>query len=121
VHDKQVLADIASVMLGLKAPPNPHPVPYLHRRWPAFMGPGHYFGLITGPDESHGGAIPNERPYVRAIQLRLVKLGYLHGPILGHFGKGTADAVARWQRKECPGTTRFGEVWPDDFRRLFTF
>jgi hypothetical protein len=119
VNDKAVWADIAAVLLGEKAT-NPHPAaPYLHRRWPAFMGPNDYFGLITGPDESHGGAVPMERPFVRAIQMRLVHLGYLRNPIPGNFGAGTYKAVARWQHAKRPGTTRYGEVWRDDWQALF--
>jgi len=92
--------------------------------WP--LPPGHYFGLVTGPDESHGGFFPEEVPYIRWIQRRLIALGYVpgvHDPgsawADGKFETATRDAVARWQHaKWSAQTTRFGEVWEDDWHRL---
>jgi len=94
------------------------------KEWP--LPPGHYFGLITGPDESHGGFNPGEGPYVKWIQRRLIALGFVpgvHDPDSdwadGKFETPTRDAVARWQHaKWAAQTTEFGEVWEDDWHRL---
>jgi hypothetical protein len=110
-------------------PPPPQPHPVLHRPWPSYMQPGNFFGLITGPSVSHGGFFPNERPDVEAIQQRLIQLGFVPGVTNihsgwadGKFEQQTRDAVARWQRaRYAAQTTRYGEVWQDDWARLFTF
>lgn len=86
--------------------------------WP--LAPGNYFGLITGPNESHGGYYASEKSYIRSIQSRINTLGY--GPISvdGVFGPATKAAVAKWQHaKYAAQTTRYGEVWSDDWARLF--
>ncbi|QRN95869.1 hypothetical protein JRI60_43640 [Archangium violaceum] len=84
---------------------------------------GHYYGLISGPNESHGGFYASERPYIKAIQERLQALGFAPktaGWADGIFEQPTKDAVASWQRKLYSRfTTRYGEVWSDDWRRLF--
>src|SRR6185437_15333290 len=97
------------------------------RPWPAYMPAGHYFGLITGPDQSHGGFSPNEVPDVQAIQRKLIQLGFVPGHSNpddgwadGKFEQPTADAVARFQRAKMPGTQFFGQVWPDDWQKLFS-
>jgi len=96
---------------------------YLHRTWPAWMPDGHYFGLVTGPDKSHGGFYERERPYIAAIQRRLAKLGFAEvGDTDGVFGPKTRGAVAKWQHAKYEAkTTNFGQVWRDDWRRLFTY
>jgi peptidoglycan hydrolase-like protein with peptidoglycan-binding domain len=108
--------------------PNPHPAPdntkKLHRMWPSrYMGPNDYFGLISGPDHSRGGANAAERPDIEAIKRRLHALGY-GGMNLesGVFGSGTKAAVTAWQRKHyAKTTTNYGEVWHDDWNHLFTY
>jgi hypothetical protein len=107
---------IADVINGIPLPDGPH----LREVWPAYMPAGHYFGLYTGPAESHGGFYASERPAVTKIQQRLTKLGY---PLVadGRFGPATKAAVAKWQHAKVPGTTRFGEVWRDDWTKLFTY
>jgi hypothetical protein len=89
--------------------------------WP--LPPGHFFGLITGPDQSHGGSNASERPPIKRIQQRLQALGFApKAPSWadGTFGPQTKDAVAKWQHaKWAKQTTRFGEVWSDDWQRLF--
>ena len=103
-------------------PPPPAPKPYLHRAWPSYMPWGHYFGLITGPNESHGGYYLNERADVKAIQQRLNALGFNAGVADGLFEQPTKDGVSRWQRAKYVGTTtRYGEVWADDWAHLFTY
>ena len=84
-----------------------------------------YFGLITGPHESHGGWYAWERPIVKAIQRRLIAKGYVPGIsdvgsswAVGVFEQPTADAVARFQRAEMPGTLFYGQVWWDDYAQL---
>lgn len=92
--------------------------------WP--LPAGHYFGLISGPDESHGGFFPSEIPYVKWIQSRLISLGFVQGVhdpksdwADGRFEPPTRDAVARWQHAEWAAhTSRFGEIWEDDWGRL---
>ena len=42
-------------------------------------------------------------------------------PSKGQVSGATKDAVTLWQHAHLPGTTLFGEVWPDDWRKLFTF
>lgn len=86
---------------------------------------GHYFGLVTGPNESHGGYYVSERPYIKRIQQALIRKGYVPGVsdpnsgwADGVFEQPTADAVARFQRAEMPGTTFFGQVWWDDWAKL---
>jgi hypothetical protein len=101
---------------GSATPPSSH-----GPAWP--LPPGHFFGLISGPNESHGGFFASERPYVKRIQQRLQALGLAPKTPSwadGTFGPQTKDAVARWQHaKWAKQTTRFGEVWSDDWRRLF--
>ncbi len=122
--DAAALAPIAEVIAGASgSQPSPPPKlpPAVRAAWP--LPPGHYFGLITGPNESHGGTNDTERTHVQKIQQRLQALGY--APKVadwadGKFEAPTKDAVAAWQRaKYARSTTRFGEVWSDDWSRLF--
>lgn len=86
--------------------------------WP--LAPGNYFGLITGPSQSHGGYYASEKSYIRAIQQRLTALGY-RAAVDGKFGPATKTAVSAWQHaKWAKYTTRYGEVWSDDWKRLFS-
>ena len=106
---------------GLATPvPAPHPpAPVTHiPTWP--LQPGNYFGLITGPNQSHGGYYASEQPYIKLIQNRLTVLGH-HLVADGKFGPATKTAVAAWQHaKWSKYTTRFGEIWSDDWKRLFS-
>ncbi len=102
--------------------------PTLRRPWPDWVPQGDYFGLITGPARSHGGIDARERKSVRAIQARLVTLKMVPGVddvnsgwCDGRFEKPTAKAVARWQKAHMPQTEFFGQVWPDDWTKLFTY
>lgn len=87
-----------------------------------------YFGLITGPADSHGGWYSWEQPHVRAIQRELIRQGYVpgvHNPRSswadGIYEWPTHEAVARFQRAEkANSTSRYGEVWWDDWSQLFT-
>lgn len=118
------LLPIADVIAGKAAPTPPappHPPAPKAPPWP--LPAGHYFGLITGPPQSHGGYYPSERPFVRAIQQRLQVLGYAPkttGWADGVYGPPTATAVAHWQRARYANlTSRYGEVWRDDWYRLW--
>lgn len=94
----------------------------LRRPWPTYVPTSHYFGLITGPNESHGGYYASERPDVKAIQERLNAIGFSAGSPDGIFGPKTKSAVSAWQSKLYPQfTSRYGEVWTDDWQRLFTY
>lgn len=90
-------------------------------RWP--LPAGHYFGLISGGNKSHGGFYAQEKPLVRKVQLRLQALGFapkVNGWADGIYGQETVNAVTAWQRaKWRKQTTRFGEVWADDWKHLF--
>ncbi|HEX4502180.1 MAG TPA: peptidoglycan-binding domain-containing protein [Scandinavium sp.] len=101
----------------------------LHRAWPSYMGPNDYFGDINGPNESHGGYYANEQPDVKAIQQRLIELGYVPGVSNpssswadGKWEQPTTDACAAWQREEYSATTTlYGQCWSDDWAHLFTY
>lgn len=91
------------------------------------LPPGHYFGLVSGPKESHGGYYGNERPSIKLIQQALIRKGYVPGlsnPDSGWadgvYGPPTFDSVVRFQKAEMPQTTRFGEVWQDDWAKLLS-
>lgn len=102
------------------APPKPSIPPFP-------LPSGEYFGLITGPNESHGGYNSFERVWVKAIQQRLIKKGFVPGVTNinggwadGVFEEATKLAVTRFQRKYMPGTKFYGQVWSDDWRKLFS-
>ena len=111
-------------------PPTPPTTGKLRRPWPTYMaGRSQYFGLITGPPESHGGYYVYEKPDVQAIQQRMIALGFVPGVTNptsgwadGKYEKETVDAVTRWQKAHYASTTsRYGEVWADDWAHLFTY
>ncbi len=93
---------------------------------PAWSLPaGHFYGLISGPEQSHGGYYQAERPVIRAIQQRLIAKGYVPGITRvsdgwadGLFEQPTATAVAAFQHAEMPGTQYWGQVWSDDYAQL---
>lgn len=98
--------------------PTPIPGPAHVPAWP--LKAGNYFGLLTGPAVSHGGFYASERPYISLIQQRINALGYGRIAADGKFGPRTRDAVAKWQHaKWAKQTSRPGEVWSDDWKRLF--
>src|SRR4026207_2376336 len=70
--------------------------PRLHRQWPLYMPSNHYFGLITGPNASHGGYYASERPDVSAIQSRLNALGFSVGTADGIFGARAKSGGSGW-------------------------
>jgi hypothetical protein len=111
--------------------PNPAPpqTAWLRRPWPSYMPKDHYFGLITGPNESHGGYYAVEKIEVRLIQQRLIIMGFVPGVTDpnsswadGLFEQPTKDAVTRWQQRDWASTTdRYGEVWYEDWYHMMTF
>lgn len=95
--------------------------------WP--LPAGHYFGPIWGPNESHGGYHQSEKGHIREIQLRLCARGFArrnngnavtdpNGWSDGTYGQATVDAMKRAQASW--GYHQTGNVWPDDWRRLFS-
>lgn len=101
--------------------PSPTPPAGGGRPWPTYMPFDEWFGDIHGPNASHGGYYPNERPDVAAIQQRLAALGYSEvGPADGIAGPKFVAAVTRWQSEHYASlTTYYGQVWADDWSRLF--
>ncbi len=113
-------------MLGGASTPPPSRPP-TKPRFP--LPDGHYFGLITGPNESHGGApvsmggIPDEQYYVRLIQQELAapRLRTERRP-----AGQTASSSSPPRTPSPPGSApsaptrprRWGEVWWDDWADL---
>jgi hypothetical protein len=89
--------------------------------WP--LPPENYFGLITGPNESHGGGRAADHPYIREIQQALIRKGFVPGVTdpdsgwaNGTYEELTREAVLRFQRSI--GYHQTGNIWPDDWNRL---
>lgn len=132
VHSNHLLMDARNwtvpMLGGARPAPSPAPVPAPEPSpavpaWP--LPAGHYFGLITGPNESHGGAsvdgggIRGERDWVgriqRALQVKGFAPGY-QGWADGLYEAETVTAVKAFQR--AIGYHQTGNVWPDDWARL---
>ena len=95
-----------------------------HVDLPAWTLPaGHFYGLVSGGEDSHGGFYEGERPAIAAIQRWLIRHGYA-GAVSdawadGIFEQPTADAAARFQHAERPNSTdRWGEIWADDLATM---
>ena len=89
--------------------------------WP--LAPENYFGLITGPNASHGGFHAADRSYIREIQQALIRKGFVPGIsdpnsvwANGTYQELTREAVLRFQRSI--GYHQTGNIWPDDWDRL---
>lgn len=108
----------------LRGRPQPPPGRHLRRAWPSGSMPrGNYFGSISGPARSHGGAYAWERPLVMAIQQRLQTLGYAPksaGWADGIYGPPTVSAVAAWQRAHHR-TLFWGRIYQPSWNALFTY
>lgn len=106
------------------AQPSPPPAP--RPAAPPFpLRSGHYFGLITGPDEEHGGATAQERGWVKAIQQALIRAGVVGG--VSDPNSGWADGIyeretfnAVWEFQKRRGLTVDGHVGPQTWRALFS-
>lgn len=108
---------------GKAAPSKPVPAkPYTPPPCPFGLPAGHYYGTIAGPAKSHGGFYAHEQPAVRWIQVRMQELGYAPktpGWADGKYEQPTVNAVAAWQRaRHAKTTSRYGEVWADDWQNL---
>jgi Domain of unknown function (DUF1906)/Putative peptidoglycan binding domain len=91
--------------------------------WP--LPPGNYFGLITGPDVSHGGFVPADRPFVQQIQQALITKGFVPGVTDpnspwadGTYTEPTQQAVLRFQ--QSAGRPQTGNIGPDDWTSLLS-
>lgn len=113
------------------SPMHGHVVPSMIRK-----GTDRYFGSISGPAKSLGGAHVIERPYIKLIQKQLIRLGYVPGihDINSNWANGiydtardrpntgaTSRAVKDFQHDHLPKTTCFGQVWWDDWIKLASF
>lgn len=69
--------------------------------WP--LPPGHFFGPVTGPAESHSGdpRFDSEfvRNYIAEFQRQLTALGYQPGTADGIWGDNTSTATRAWQAR----------------------
>ncbi len=121
-----ILVAAKAILQPAPAPaPKSQPAQPIHPKAPPWPLPAnHYFGLITGPAASHGGYYVSERPFIVQIQRRLQAMGYAPrtpGWADGIYEQPTQNAVTRWQHaKWAKYTSRYGEVWSDDWQRLFT-
>jgi hypothetical protein len=103
-------------------PVPPPPTVYV----PKFPLPtGHYFGLITGPKESHGGYYAYERPYIVRIQQQLIRKGCVPGVVNpasswadGKFELPTERAARVFQSRS--GLVVDGKVGPKTWSRLMS-
>jgi hypothetical protein len=108
--------------------PAPKPVaPYAGAPWPSIIPRNQYFGDWHGPAASHGGYYQNEKQYVKMIQQRLIWFGFVPGHTNindgwadGLFEAPTTAAVAAFQHAHMPGTQFYGQVWTDDWAKLFS-
>ena len=100
------------------------PARSIHVDLPAWTLPsGHFYGLVSGGEDSHGGFYEGERPAIAAIQRWLIRHGYAGNVddswADGIFEQPTADAAARFQHAERPNSTdRWGEIWADDLATM---
>jgi hypothetical protein len=98
------------------------------------QGTGRYFGSLSGPAASLGGANPTEKNFVKILQQRLIVCGFVPGHTNPNDGwadgtydtpgdrpntGATSQAVARFQHAHMPNTSYFGQCWFDDWETLF--
>lgn len=102
------------------------PTTFLRRAWPSYMGPTDYFGDINGPNQSHGGYFALERPDCKAIQQRLIALGFVPGVTNvtsawadGIIGPNTIKAIMAWQTSHA--LTPDGRIYRGHWEILFTY
>lgn len=117
--DSTALWNIPMLGVGQVPPPVILPPAPMVPAWP--LPRDHFFGLITGPERSHGGHYPYERPHVARIQQALQRKGFAPADPRwadGKFERPTYVSVEAWQRRHMPGTQYYGEVWWDDWAKL---
>lgn len=117
-----VMGDLGAAGRSVPGSP-PSPVAGQAPPWP--LPPGHYFGLITGPADSHGGFYPADRGWVRQIQQALIRKGYVPGvsdPASpwadGTYTDSTRAAVLRFQ--QAAGSPQTGDISPADWALLLS-
>lgn len=101
-------------------------IPATSNNWPSWPFPvNEYIGDINGPNESHGGAYENEKPYIRRAQEKLYDLGFAPSDMSrDEFCDGlfeypwSTDATEKFQRAHMPGTEFYGQIWADDWQKL---
>ncbi|MCW2603052.1 MAG: hypothetical protein JWN61_1187 [Pseudonocardiales bacterium] len=98
--------------------------------WPLPLGTDDHLGDINGSGRSHGGNRGANAAEIiaaiRYVQQRMIQLGFVpgvsdpnNGWADGLFEQPTINAVTAWQHATLrAATTKFGEVWPDDYERL---
>ena len=111
-------------------PPAPQGGPHFDLPWPGpalHFGPLDHFGNIAGNAHSHGGFFPSEKPYVAAIQDRLLWLGAVAGHSYpdpgwadGIYGNVTSNAVNIWHQEHYPHQPDMNDIYADDWARLFS-
>jgi hypothetical protein len=86
--------------------------------WPLL--PGQYFGLISGPDLSRGGAHAADQPRIKLIQQALIRKGFAPGAAAswatGKYTEPTLAAVQRFQK--AGGHPQTGKIAAPDWKRL---
>lgn len=141
----RVMDDFFEVMAASDTKPNTPPAPhppkpgtkiYQGAPVPALIAQGtnQYFGSISGPNASHGGYNQREKGLVKMLQQRLIVCGFVPGHTNPNDGwadgifdtphdrpgtGATSQAVSRFQHAHMPGTKFFGQVWYDDWTKLF--
>jgi hypothetical protein len=104
-------------------PPHKPGKPYLRHAWPSWMGSGHLFGNLHGPDWMHGGINTRERAAVMLIQRRFQALGFAPktaGWADGLWEAQTDAASVRWHRAH-KRPSHPASVGPTDWHYLFTY
>lgn len=135
VLKQSVMDGIYNVFAGVVAPkPTPAPAPkpgtkiYQGAPVPDLIkkGSGRYFGLKSGPKNSLGGVTSQERHFIKMLQQRLIVCGFVpttRNPNSswadGVFEMPTFLAVSNFQHRHMPGTRFYGQVWYDDWQKLF--
>ena len=91
--------------------------------WP--LAPGNYFGLITGPAQSHGGYVQTDQGWIRQIQQALIAKGYVTGVtdpgsswVNGQYTQVTYQAVLQFQ--QAAGLPQTGTITATDWAALLT-
>ena len=94
------------------APKPPVKAPYTPPPSTSWQLPAnHYYGLKSGPPQSHGGGVAKDVPWVKWIQTRMNELKYGSLRVDGDFGPTTKASVTKWQRARYQATTtRYGEA-----------
>lgn len=97
--------------------------PVIHHPWP--LKAGNYFGDIAGPNESHGGGVPSDIPYVTAIQRRLIATGdaLTHNAAWadGKWQAPTTAALLHWRKRVGRNSATATRLYEADWRALMGY